>query len=86
MASLKVMFGLHSLAIEDALKGGQVPKVEVFGDRLFVVRKTAHLEGDKIAYGETYVFLGPNHVVTADTVRPEGTRSCGSNSNSHRGF
>ena len=64
MASLKVMFGLHPLAIEDALKGGQVPKVEVYGDRLFVVAKTAHLEGDKIAYGETYVFVGPNHLVT----------------------
>lgn len=64
MASLKVMFGLHPLAIEDAMKGGQVPKVEVYGDRLFVVTKTAHLEGDKIAYGETYVFLGSNHVVT----------------------
>ncbi len=52
-ACLKSMFDLHPLAVEDALNGKQVPKVEVYGDQLFVIIKTAHLEGDKIAYGET---------------------------------
>ena len=42
MAKLKAMFGLHPLAVEDALNGRQVPKVEVYGEDLFVVVKTAH--------------------------------------------
>lgn len=56
MACLKSMFDLHPLAVEDALNGKQVSKVEVYGDQLFVIIKTAHLEGDKIAYGRP-VFL-----------------------------
>lgn len=64
MAKLKAMFGLHPLAVEDALNGRQVPKVDVYGEQLFVVAKTAHLEGDKIAYGETCIFVGKHHVVT----------------------
>lgn len=49
MESLRAMFGLHPLAVEDALNGRQVPKIDIYGDQLFVVIKTAHLEGDKIA-------------------------------------
>jgi len=64
MADLRAMFELHPLAIEDALNGRQIPKVEVYGDQLFVVAKTAHLDGDRIAYGETCVFVGKQHVVT----------------------
>ncbi|MFK0206246.1 magnesium and cobalt transport protein CorA [Agrobacterium sp. NPDC090283] len=64
MARIKSMFGLHPLAVEDALNGKQVPKVEIYGDQLFVVAKTAHLEGDKIAYGETCIFVGRHHVVS----------------------
>lgn len=64
MNSLKAMFGLHPLAIEDALNGRQVPKMDVYGDQLFVVAKTAHLEGDKIVYGETCIFVGSHHVVS----------------------
>ncbi len=64
MAKLKAMFGLHPLAVEDALNGRQVPKVEIYGDQLFVVAKTAHLEGDKIAYCETCIFVGKHHIIT----------------------
>ncbi len=64
MASLKSMFDLHPLAVEDALNGRQVPKVEVYGNQLFVIIKTAHLEGDKIAYGETCIFVGRHHVIS----------------------
>lgn len=64
MACLKSMFDLHPLAVEDALNGKQVPKVEVYGDQLFVIIKTAHLEGDKIAYGETCIFVGRHHVIS----------------------
>lgn len=64
LASLKGMFELHPLAVEDALTGRQVPKIDVYGDQLFVVVKTAHLEGDKIAYGETCIFVGKDHLIS----------------------
>jgi len=64
LASLKEMFGLHPLAVEDALTGRQVPKIDVYGDQLFVVVRTAHLEGDKIAYGETCIFVGKGHLIS----------------------
>lgn len=57
-------YGLHQLAVEDALHPHQVPKVEVYGDQLFVVAKTAHLEGDKIRYGETAIFVGRRHIIS----------------------
>jgi magnesium transporter len=61
---LQGSFGLHPLAVEDALKAHQLPKVEVYGDQLFVVARTAHLVGDEIGYGETSVFVGQNHVIS----------------------
>lgn len=64
MARLQAMFGLHPLAVEDALNGKQVPKVDIYGDQLFVVIKTAHLEGEKIAYGETCIFVGKHHLIS----------------------
>ena len=61
---LQSAFGLHPLAVEDALHARQTPKVEIYGDQLFVVAKTAHLEGDRIAYGETDFFVGRHHLIT----------------------
>ena len=64
LRGLQTQFGLHPLAVEDALGANQVPKVDVYGDQLFVVAKTAHLEDDRIAYGETDIFVGPHHIIT----------------------
>lgn len=64
MQVLGRVFGLHPLAVEDALNARQTPKVDVYGDQLFVVAKTAHLEGDRIAYGETDFFVGSQHLIT----------------------
>jgi magnesium transporter len=61
---LQERFGLHPLAVEDALVAHQLPKVEVYGDQLFVIARTAHLEEDHIAYGETSIFVGPTHVIS----------------------
>ena len=61
---LKQRFNLHPLAVEDALKSDQLPKVDVYGDQLFVVARTAHLEGETIGYGETDIFVGPSHIIT----------------------
>lgn len=56
--------GLHPLAIEDASKAHQQPKVERYGDALFVVARTAQIVDDQTAFGETHVFVGTGYVVS----------------------
>ena len=58
-------FGLHELAVEDAMKGHQRPKLEVYDDTLFIVLKTArYFEPDTLEFGEILIFVGDNFVVT----------------------
>ncbi len=57
-------FSLHPLAVEDAHKAHHQPKVDVYGDQLFVVAVTAQLAGEQICYGETSIFMGCNHIIT----------------------
>ena len=64
LEQLEKNYGLHPLAIEDALKANQMPKVDVYGDQLFVMTRTAHLEHDHIAYGETAIFVGKNFIIS----------------------
>lgn len=64
LAGIAKRFGLHPLAVEDALKAKQLPKVEVYGDQLFVIAATGNLDGDTIQSGETAIFLGRHFVVT----------------------
>jgi magnesium transporter len=64
IATLQLLYGLHPLAVEDALKDGQLPKVDVYGDQLFVIARTAHLENGAIDYGQTAVFVGHSHIIT----------------------
>ena len=64
LEQLENNYGLHSLAIEDALKANQMPKVDVYGDQLFVIARTAHLERDHIAYGETAIFVGKHFIIS----------------------
>jgi magnesium transporter len=61
---LQDRFSLHPLAVEDALKAHQLPKVDVYGNQLFVVARTAHLASGQIGYGETDIFVGSNHIIT----------------------
>ena len=46
-------FNLHDLAIEDALRGHQRPKVEQYGEGLFIVARTAQMSESRIQFGET---------------------------------
>lgn len=64
LAAVQDNYGLHPLAVEDASNGHQISKLEIYGDQLFVVAKTAHLEGDHIAYGSTAIFLGKHFIIT----------------------
>ena len=63
-------FGLHDLAIEDALAAHQRPKIERYENSLFVVLRTAEVEDRAaretctVSYGEVHVFLGRNFILT----------------------
>ena len=74
MELLRSQFGLHSLAVEDALNPNQLPKVELYGkQQLFIVARTAAIhEGEKIEYGQTAIFLGRDFIVS---VRLGSTRA-----------
>ena len=65
MECLRRQFCLHPLAVEDALNPAQMPKVEVYGRQLFIVARTAAIEGgERIEYGQTAIFLGPDFILT----------------------
>lgn len=58
-------FGLHELAIEDAHRAHQRPKVEIYGNSVFIVLRTARINKEsRIEFGETHFFLGNNFIIT----------------------
>ncbi|MFD4295340.1 magnesium and cobalt transport protein CorA [Rhodococcus sp. NPDC058505] len=59
-------FGLHELAVEDAIVAHQRPKLERYGDTLFVVLRAARYvdETERVDFGELHVFCGPTFVLT----------------------
>ena len=75
LAQMRTEFGLHELAVEDALKGHQRPKVEEYGNMVFVV---LHLldptaePGTDEEMGELPVFAAPHFVLSVRTRSPHG--------------
>jgi magnesium transporter len=65
LAQMQREFGLHELAVEDALKGHQRPKIEEYGDMVFVVMHLVEPTADDLAVGEVSVFVGKNFVLSA---------------------
>ncbi|MFL5001049.1 MAG: magnesium/cobalt transporter CorA [Xanthobacteraceae bacterium] len=61
---VQAQFGLHDLAIEDAEKAHQHPKLEQYGEGLFIVARTAQIVDGRIAFGETHLFVGRGYVVS----------------------
>ena len=61
---IQAQFDLHPLAIEDALDAHQRPKLELYGNSLFMVLRTAQLQGDHVAFGETHIFAGQGFVIS----------------------
>jgi magnesium transporter len=59
-------FGLHELAVEDAIVAHQRPKLERYGDTLFVVLRAARYldEVEEVEFGELHLFVGSNFVLT----------------------
>jgi magnesium transporter len=73
MDLVRTQFALHPLAVEDALNPSQMPKIEIYGQQLFIVARTAAIDtGENIAYGQTAIFLGRHFIVT---VRIGSTRA-----------
>ena len=65
-ASVAEEFGLHELAVEDAIQAHQRPKLERYGDTLFVVLRAARYldRPETVQFGEVHVFVGKDFVVT----------------------
>ncbi len=57
-------FHLHQLAIDDAEHAHQRPKLEQYGDALFIVARTAQLINGRVTFGETHLFVGKGYLVS----------------------
>jgi magnesium transporter len=62
--SLQEEFDLHDLAIEDAHHAHQRPKIEAYGNSLFIAVHTAQAVKGEVEFGETHVFMGPRYLLT----------------------
>ena len=65
-------FGLHDLAVEDARHGHQRPKIEEYGDTLFVVMHIVEAVDSELTVGEISIFAGRNFILS---VRNRSSRS-----------
>jgi magnesium transporter len=64
LAKMQHEFGLHELAVEDAMRGHQRPKIEEYGESVFAVMHTVECKGEELVTGEVAVFAGPNYVLS----------------------
>ncbi|MET0655365.1 MAG: magnesium/cobalt transporter CorA [Pseudoxanthomonas sp.] len=64
LEKLQEEFCLHDLAVEDAQHAHQRPKLEAYGNSMFVVMHTAQVVNERIVYGETHAFVGPRYLIT----------------------
>jgi magnesium transporter len=64
--TLAEQFGLHPLAVEDAIHAHQRPKLERYDNTLFVVLRPARYRDDleEVEFGEVHMFIGVNFVLT----------------------
>ncbi|MGZ5031620.1 MAG: magnesium/cobalt transporter CorA [Usitatibacter sp.] len=64
LEQMRLEFGLHRLAVEDARHGHQRPKIEEYGDSLFAVLQVPELGGEEVHVGEVDIFVGPNYILS----------------------
>ena len=66
LLSLAEEFGLHELAVEDAIVAHQRPKLDRYGNTLFVVLRAARYldAAEEVDFGELHVFIGGDFVLT----------------------
>ncbi|EGH33224.1 CorA-like Mg2+ transporter protein, partial [Pseudomonas syringae pv. japonica str. M301072] len=65
LTSLKEQFNLHELALEDALEVHSRPKLETFGDALFIVTYAPVRDNGKLLFIETHIFAGKGYIITS---------------------
>lgn len=64
LQQLQQLFNLHPLAVEDALHGYQLPKIEEYGDSLFAVLHLIDVVDGELTTGEVDIFVGKNYLVS----------------------
>ncbi len=72
LEEMRIEFDLHPLAVEDALKGNQRPKIEEYGASLFAVVHMIEEHGDELTVGELDIFVGRNYVLSVRTRAERG--------------
>jgi len=70
--AMQRQFGLHPLAVEDARHGHQRPKLEEYGDSLFLVLRPMAIEGEELQVGEVDLFVGRNYVLSVRSGTKQG--------------
>ena len=65
LRSLQQQFGLHELAVEDALQQHSRPKLETFGDALFIVLYSPVREAGGLQFVETHLFAGKGYIISS---------------------
>src|SRR5450755_2276894 len=75
LQEMRQEFDLHELAVEDASHGHQRPKLEEYGDSLFVVLQTVELKGDDLQVGEIEIFVGPHYILSVRMHSERGFQS-----------
>jgi len=64
LEEMREQFNLHPLAVEDAQQGHQRPKIEEYGDSLFVVLHMIECGNPDLQVGEVDIFAGPNYILS----------------------
>jgi magnesium transporter len=64
LEQMRKEFGLHALAVEDAEHGHQRPKIDEYGETVFMVVKVPELRGAELEMAEVNIFAGPNFVLS----------------------
>ena len=64
LAAMQKQFDLPELAVEDARHGHQRPKIEEYGDELFVILHLLERAGEEINVGEMAIFAGRDYVLS----------------------
>ncbi|MES2740206.1 MAG: magnesium/cobalt transporter CorA [Pseudomonadota bacterium] len=72
LSEMQHEFCLHELAVEDARRGHQRPKIEEYGDSLFAVVQTVEIVDGELVVGEIDIFVGKNYVLSVRSQTSQG--------------
>jgi magnesium transporter len=61
---IQAQFNLHELLIEDVHHAHQRPKLDSYGEVVFLAVRTAQLAGERIDFGETHLIVGKGFIIS----------------------